>query len=75
MPICEIAAPPGISASAKKRMFEKITAAIDEGYNHIGVTLIFLREDHLPNVMINGRMASEDPKYEQFRKAQSAMSC
>ena len=34
MPMCYIEAPPGISPDAKKRMMEKITAAIDEGYNH-----------------------------------------
>lgn len=54
MPICYIDAPPGISPDAKKKMMEKITAAIDEGYNHIGDTFIFLHEDNLENVMLNG---------------------
>jgi phenylpyruvate tautomerase PptA (4-oxalocrotonate tautomerase family) len=36
MPICHIDAPPGISPDAKKRMMEKITAAIEEGYGKIG---------------------------------------
>jgi phenylpyruvate tautomerase PptA (4-oxalocrotonate tautomerase family) len=69
MPICHIEAPPGISPEAKKRMMEKITAAIDEGYNHIGDTFIFLHEDKLENVMLNGRFQSENPKFkEAFKK-------
>jgi phenylpyruvate tautomerase PptA (4-oxalocrotonate tautomerase family) len=72
MPICIIKAPPGISRSAKARMLEKINQAIDEGYDHIGVTIITLEEDSLDNVMIAGRMASSDPKYEAYRQAQAA---
>ena len=41
MPVCRIEAPPGIGTVAKKKMVEKITAAIDEAY-HIGDTLVFL---------------------------------
>ena len=41
MPVCQIEAPPGIGTVAKKKMVEKITAAIDEAY-HIGGTLVFL---------------------------------
>ena len=63
MPICYIEAPPGISPEAKKKMMEKITGAIDEGYNHIGDTFIFLHEDKLENVMMNGRLQSENPKF------------
>jgi phenylpyruvate tautomerase PptA (4-oxalocrotonate tautomerase family) len=51
MPICYIDAPPGISPQAKKRMMERITAAIEEGYNKIGDTFVFLREDKLENVI------------------------
>jgi len=65
-----IKAPPGIGQAAKVKMMEKVNAAIDEGYNHIGVTIITLEEDALDNVMIAGRIASSDPKYEEFRKAQ-----
>jgi phenylpyruvate tautomerase PptA (4-oxalocrotonate tautomerase family) len=72
MPICNIKAPPGISQAAKARMLEKISQAIDEGYDHIGVTIITLEEDALDNVMIAGRMASSDPKYEAYRQAQAA---
>jgi phenylpyruvate tautomerase PptA (4-oxalocrotonate tautomerase family) len=63
MPICRIEAPPGISPEAKKKMMEKITAAIDEGYNHIGDTFVFLHEDQPDNVMMNGRLQSENPKF------------
>lgn len=69
MPICYIDAPPGISPQAKRMMMKKITEAIEEGYNKIGDTFIFLREDKLENVMVNGRSAADNPKYEAFRKA------
>ena len=72
MPICTIKAPPGISQAAKVKMLEKINQAIDEGYSHIGVTIITLEEDSLDSVMIAGRMASSDPKYETYRQAQAA---
>jgi len=68
MPICRIEAPPGISPVAKKRMMEKITAAIEEGYQNIGDTFVFLVEDRPDNVMVNGRLATENPKYEEFAK-------
>lgn len=71
MPICHIEAPPGISPDAKKTMMEKVTAAIEEGYQHIGDTFIFLHEDKPDCVMLNGRLASEDPKFESFRKRSS----
>jgi len=66
MPICYIQAPPGISANAKKKMMEKIAAAMDEGYNHIGDTFVFLHEDKPENVMMNGRLQSENPKFAEF---------
>ncbi len=34
---------PGLQTEAKKKMVEKITAAIEEAY-HLGDTLIFVRE-------------------------------
>ena len=40
MPVCRIDAPPDIGTTAKKKMVEKITAAIDEAYQ-IGDTLVF----------------------------------
>jgi hypothetical protein len=48
------------------------TAAIEEGYNKIGDTFVFLREDKLENVMVNGRTAADNPKYDEFRKAQAS---
>jgi len=61
MPVLFIEAPPGIRPEAKKKMVEKITAAIDEAY-HIGDTLIFLREYPAENVAMDGRLQSENPK-------------
>ena len=72
MPICEIKAPPGLNQANKAKMMQAISAAIDEAYNHIGVTIITLEEDALENVMVAGRMTVEDPKYEAFRKAQAS---
>ena len=67
MPICFVEAPPGIRADAKKKMMEKITAAIDEAY-HIGDTLIFLREYPPDNVAMDGRLQSENPKIKEVLK-------
>ena len=61
MPVVFIEAPPGIRSEAKKKMVEKITAAIDEAY-HIGDTLIFFREYPAENVAMDGRLQSENPK-------------
>ena len=72
MPICYIEAPPGISTDAKKRMMEKITAAIEEGYEHIGDTFVFLHEDNADNVMMNGRLQSENPKFAEFVRKRGA---
>jgi hypothetical protein len=68
MPICRIEAPPGISGEAKRIMMQKITAAIDEGYPNVGDTLVFLLEDRADNVMLNGRLQSENPKIAAFVK-------
>jgi len=67
MPIVFIDAPPGIRADAKKKMMEKITAAIDDAY-HIGDTLIFLREHAIDNVAMDGRIQSENPKILEILK-------
>jgi hypothetical protein len=74
VPICRIQAPPGINPTAKKKMLTAITAALEEGYQKIGVTMVFLEEDNLEQVMVNGRMASEDPKYDEFRNSQVSKS-
>ena len=65
MPVCRIDAPPGIGTVAKKKLVEKITAAIDEAY-HIGDTLVFLQECSPENVALNGRLLSEDPKIQEI---------
>ena len=49
-------------------MMEKITAAIEERYNHIDDAFIFLHEDKLENVMFNGRFQSEIPKFKDALK-------
>jgi phenylpyruvate tautomerase PptA (4-oxalocrotonate tautomerase family) len=61
MPVVFIEAPPGIHADVKKKMVEKITSAIDEA-NHIGDTLVFLREYAPDNVAVDGCLQSENPK-------------
>ena len=65
MPVCRIEASPGLGTAAKKKMVEKITAAIDEAY-HIGDTLVFLQECSPENVALNGRLLSEDPKIQEI---------
>jgi hypothetical protein len=64
MPVLFIEAPPGIRPEAKKKMVQKISAAIDEAY-HIGDTLIFLREYPAENVAMDGRLQSENPKIQE----------
>ena len=61
MPVLFIEAPQGIRPDAKKKMVERLTAAIDEAYR-IGDTLIFLREYPAENVSMDGRLQSENPK-------------
>ena len=65
MPVCRIEAPPGLGTAAKKKMVEKITAAIDEAY-HIGDTLVFLQECSPENVALDGRLLSENPKIQEI---------
>ncbi len=61
MPVVFIEGLPGLRSEAKKRMVEKITAAVEEAY-HVGDTLIFVREYPAEQVALNGRLQSEDPK-------------
>ena len=61
MPICRIDAPPGIGIAAKKKMVEKITAAIDEAY-HIGDALVFLHESSPENVAQMVDCCQETPR-------------
>jgi phenylpyruvate tautomerase PptA (4-oxalocrotonate tautomerase family) len=65
VPVCRIDAPPGIGITAKKKMVEKITAAIDEAY-HIGDTLVFLHESSPENVALDGQLLSENPKIQEI---------
>jgi phenylpyruvate tautomerase PptA (4-oxalocrotonate tautomerase family) len=67
MPVVTIEAPPGLGLDKKRKMVEKITAAIDEAYE-IGDTLIFLHEDSPENVAMNGSLQSENPKLLQALK-------
>jgi phenylpyruvate tautomerase PptA (4-oxalocrotonate tautomerase family) len=71
MPVVFIEAPPGVRGDAKKRMVEKITAAVDEAY-HIGEVLIFLREYAPDHVALNGQLQSENPKIQEILKTVSA---
>ena len=71
MPVLFIEAPPGIRPEAKKKLVEKITAAIDEAYD-IGDILIFLREYPAENVAMDGRLQSENPKIQEGLKKISA---
>jgi phenylpyruvate tautomerase PptA (4-oxalocrotonate tautomerase family) len=72
MPVVFIEAPPGIRHDAKKGMVEKVTAAIDEGYDGIASqggseVLVFLREYPLENVAVLTRdyhgLQSENPRF------------
>lgn len=71
MPVLFIEAPQGIRPEAKKKMMERITAAIDDAY-HIGDTLIFLREYPAEFVAMDGRLQSENPKILEALKKISA---
>ena len=61
MPVVVVEAPPGLGVSAKKKMVEQITAAVERAYR-IGDTLVFLREYPPENVAMEGRLQSENPK-------------
>jgi hypothetical protein len=71
MPVLFIEAPLGIRPDAKRKMMEKITAAVDEAY-HIGDTLVFLREYLAENVAMDGKLQSENPKILEALKKISA---
>jgi hypothetical protein len=61
VPVCRIEASPGLGTAAKKKMVEKITAAIGEAY-HIGDTLVFLQECSPENVALMGDFCRKTPK-------------
>jgi phenylpyruvate tautomerase PptA (4-oxalocrotonate tautomerase family) len=58
MPIVFIEAPKGVRDDAKKRMVEKMTAALDEAW-HVPDVRIFIREYAAENVAQDGRFQSE----------------
>jgi phenylpyruvate tautomerase PptA (4-oxalocrotonate tautomerase family) len=58
MPIFFIEAPKGVREDAKKRMVEKMTAALNEAW-HIPDVRIFIRESAAENVAQDGRFQSE----------------
>lgn len=71
MPVVFIEGLPGLRTDAKKKMIEKITAAVEEAY-HLGDTLIFLREYPAHLVAMNGQLQSENPKIlEALKKVQA----
>ncbi len=61
MPVVFIEGLPGLRTDAKKRMIEKITAAVDEAY-HVGDTLIVVREHPAEQVALNGQLQSENAR-------------
>ena len=71
MPVVFIEAPPGVRSDAKKKMMEKVTAAVDEAYQ-IGEVLVFLREYAPDHVALNGQLQSENPKVQEVLKTVSA---
>ena len=71
MPVLFIEAPLGFRHDAKRKMMERITAAVDEAY-HIGDTLVFLREYLAENVAMDGKLQSENPKILEALKKISA---
>ena len=71
MPVIFIEAPPGIRSEAKKKLMHKITITVDEA-DHIGDTLIFLREYLVENFAMDGGLQSENPKILEALKKVSA---
>jgi len=61
--VCILICPPGIGADAKKAMMEKLTTDISEAYPGSDDIFVIHREDDLANVMLNGRLQSENPKF------------
>ena len=81
MPVITIEAPTGISHDAKREMLEKVSAAVDAGYNGIvaggSEILVFLHETAPENVSIRTLdytgLQSENPRFvEGLKKQKSA---
>ena len=80
MPVITIEAPTGIASDAKRKMLEKVSAAVDEGYNGIvaggSEIIVFLHETSPENVSVRTLdytgLQSENPRFiEGLKKAQS----
>lgn len=71
MPVITIEAPTGIGRDAKKKMLEKVSRAVDEGYNGIVASgaeiLVFLHETAPENVSVRTLnytgLQSENPRF------------
>ena len=81
MPVITIEAPTGISRDVKREMMEKISRAVDEGYNGIvaggSEILVFLHQTSAENVSIRTLeytgLQSENPRFiEGLKKQKSA---
>ena len=64
--VCFLICPPGVKADAKKTMMEKLNADISDAYPGSDDVFIIHREDEPANVMLNGRLQSENPKLRQL---------
>lgn len=80
MPVITIEAPNGIGQDAKRKMMEKVSQAVDEGYNGIvaggAEILVFLRETAPENVSVKTLeytgLQSENPRFiEGLKKSQA----
>ncbi len=78
MPVITIEAPPGINKDAKREMLEKVSHAVDTGYNGIvaggAEIIVFLDETSPENVSIRALdytgLQSENPRFaESLKKA------
>lgn len=80
MPVITIEAPTGIGQDTKRKMLEKVSAAVDEGYDGIvaggAEIIVFLRETSPENVSVRTLnytgLQSENPRFvEGLKKAQT----
>ena len=63
--VCFLICPPGVKADDKKTTMERLTSDISDVYPGPDGVSIIHREDELANVMLNGRLQSENPKFRQ----------
>ena len=67
--VCFLICPPGVKADAKKTMMDKLHADISDCYPGSDDVFVIHREDELGNVMLNGRLQSENPKFRETTPA------